>query len=82
LDGNPSVRTAKLNNCSQILDLSLPHQLIKAANDKLLEVRGGPVEFTRGPVLVLLIDYDRGWVVLDRVRDKADAPRLLTGGER
>ena len=81
LDGEPAQGPVNLDHCGQILDLSLPHQLVKPADNELLEVRSGAMELARSPVLVLLLDHDRRWVVLHGMRDKTDTARLLARGE-
>ena len=75
LDWNPGPSSRP--TARQILDLSLAHQLIKAADGELLEVRSGAVELARCPVPVLLVDHDHGRVVLDGVRNVADTAGLL-----
>jgi hypothetical protein len=68
---------AGLGERCQIFNFALAHELEKAADGKLCKVGGGSVELARCPIPVLFVDHDRGGVILEGVRDVANAAWLL-----
>jgi hypothetical protein len=73
----PALPYRPLDDCRQVLQLSLAQQLIKTGDGEFLEMGGGAVELGGGSIAVLLIDHDHVGVIFDGVRNIADTARLL-----
>src|SRR5579871_5803773 len=73
-----------LNESDQVLVMALFHPLKDLSDGVLLEMLAGAMSFQRLRIAILLIDEDGVGIVLNLVRDVADASRFATafGGQK